>query len=151
MVSEPKEKVWTTLKGRVDKALELEKQGLGAVFLELEQLSRTLDELSDMKKDYHPDRVASSQDPASIGQIQRNWNFVANIEDVIRKTNQQKLALKKKERAIREQCVKLEGELKKYETLEGRAVEKRKKAEELKDRKAADEIAAAYWLRKKLE
>ena len=52
---------------------------------------------------------------------------------------------------IREHCTKLESELKKFQTLEGRAIEKRKKADELKDRKAADEVAAAYWLRQQLD
>ena len=151
MVTKSKEEVWSTLKDRVSRALEQEKLSLGAVLLELERLSRTLADLAEMKKDYHPDRLASVEDSASIGQIQRNWNFISNLEKAIRKTNQQKLGVRKKERAIREQCVKLEGELKKYQTLEDRSIEKRKKAEALKDRKAADEIAAAYWLRRKLE
>ncbi len=151
MATKSKEGLWTTLKDRVDKALEKEKLSLGAVFLELERISRTLDELAEMKKDYHPERLAYSEDSASIGQIQRNWNFVSNLEAAIRNTNQQKIAVKKKERMIREHCTKLESELKKFQTLEGRAIEKRKKADELKDRKAADEVAAAYWLRQQLD
>ncbi len=151
MATKSKEGLWTTLKERVDKALEKEKLSLGAVFLELERISRTLDELAEMKKDYHPERLAYSEDSASIGQIQRNWNFVSNLEAAIRNTNQQKIAVKKKERMIREHCTKLESELKKFQTLEGRAIEKRKKADELKDRKAADEVAAAYWLRQQLD
>ena len=151
MAANSKENVWATLKDRVDKALEKEKLSLGAVFLELEQLSRVLDELSEMKKDYHPERLAYGQDSASIGQIQRNWNFVSNLEAAIRKTNQQKLVVKKKERVIREQCTKLESELKKFQTLEDRAAEKRKKEDALKDRKADDEMAASYWLRQKLD
>ena len=151
MATNSKENVWATLKDRVDKALEKEKLSLGAVFLELEQLSRVLDELSEMKKDYHPERLAYGQDSASIGQIQRNWNFVSNLEAAIRKTNQQKLVVKKKERVIREQCTKLESELKKFQTLEDRAAEKRKKEDALKDRKADDEMAASYWLRQKLD
>ena len=151
MATKSKEGLWTTLKERVDKALEKEKLSLGAVFLELERISRTLDELAEMKKDYHPARLAYSEDSASIGQIQRNWNFVSNLEAAIRNTNQQKIAVKKKERMIREHCTKLESELKKFQTLEGRAIEKRKKADELKDRKAADEVAAAYWLRQQLD
>ncbi len=151
MATKSKEGLWATLKERVDKALEKEKLSLGAVFLELERISRTLDELAEMKKDYHPERLAYSEDSASIGQIQRNWNFVSNLEAAIRNTNQQKIAVKKKERMIREHCTKLESELKKFQTLEGRAIEKRKKADELKDRKAADEVAAAYWLRQQLD
>ena len=151
MATKSKEGLWTTLKDRVDKALEKEKLSLGAVFLELERISRTLDELAEMKKDYHPERLAYLEDSASIGQIQRNWNFVSNLEAAIRNTNQQKIAVKKKERMIREHCTKLESELKKFQTLEGRAIEKRRKADELKDRKAADEVAAAYWLRQQLD
>ena len=151
MATKLKEEVWSTLRDRVSRALESEKLRLGAIFLELERLSMTLAELAEMKKDYHPDRLSSGQDSASIGQIQRNWNFVSNLEEAIRKTNEQKLGLKKKERAVREECVKLERELRKYQTLEDRAIEKRKKSEELKDRKAADEMAAGYWLRRKLE
>ena len=152
MVTNSKEEIWSTLKDRVSRALEQEKVNLGAVFLELEQMSRTLAELAEMKKDYHPDRLEPSvRDSASIGQIQRNWNFISSIEEAIRKTNQQKLEVKKKERAIRRQCVKLESEVQKYQTLEDRAVEKWKKSEALKDGKAADEMAAAYWLRQKLE
>ena len=152
MVTNPKEEIWSTLRDRVSRALEKEKVNLGGVFLELEQMSRTLAELAEMKKDYHPDRLEPSvRDSASIGQIQRNWNFVTSLEEAIRKTTQQKLVIKKKERAIRDQCSRLESEVKKYQTLEDRAIEKRKKSEALKERKAADEMATAYWLRQKIE
>ena len=151
-MTKAKEEIWSTLKSRVAKALEEEKISLSAVFSELEQISRTLVELAEMKKDYYPDQLEPSvRNSASIGQIQRNWNFISSIEEAIRKTNQQKLEVKKKERAIRRQCVKLESEVQKYQTLEDRAVEKWKKSEALKDGKAADEMAAAYWLRQKLE
>ena len=52
-----KEEIWASLKDRVNRALKHEKQNLGTVFLELKQLSRTLDELAEMKKDYHPDQL----------------------------------------------------------------------------------------------
>ena len=45
-----KEEIWASLKDRVNRALKHEKQNLGTVFLELKQLSRTLDELAEMKK-----------------------------------------------------------------------------------------------------
>ena len=79
--------VWTTLKDRVNESLEDEGKKLRITLLEIEQLSNTIEELSRIKSDYHPDHLASSEGSALIGQIQRNWNFVANIEDAIRKTN----------------------------------------------------------------
>ena len=142
-----KEEIWASLKDRVNRALKHEKQNLGAVFLELKQLSRTLDELAEMKKDYHPDQLRFGQESASIGQLQRNWNFLTGLEEATRKTNQQKLMVKKKERAIRQQCLKLENELRKYEMLESREVKKRKKSEALIDQKLSDEIATNHWLR----
>ena len=151
MANKSKKDIWSTLKDRVGEALEKEKLNLGAVFAELDQLSKTLDDLAEMKKDYHPDRLAHVRDSASIGQIQRNWNFISNLEAAIRNTNQHKLVVIKKERTIREQCLKLESELKKYQTLEGRAIEQRKKEDALRDRKAADEMAAAHWIRQKLD
>lgn len=117
--------------------------------LEIEQLSNTIEELSRIKSDYHPDHLASSEGSALIGQIQRNWNFVANIEDAIRKTNGQRLSLKKKERDLRALCANLEIEVKKYETLENRALSKYKKLEASKEMKAADEISTSFWLRTK--
>ena len=142
-----KEEIWASLKDRVNRALKHEKQNLGTVFLELKQLSRTLDELAEMKKDYHPDQLRFGQESASIGQLQRNWNFLTGLEEATRKTNQQKLMVKKKERAIRQQCSKLENELRKYEMLESREVKKRKKSEALIDQKLADEISTNHWLR----
>ena len=152
MVTKAKEEIWSTLKSRVTKALEEEKISLSAVFSELTKISKTLVELAEMKKDYYPDQLEPSvRNLASIGQIQRNWNFVTSLEEAIRKTTQQKLVVKKKERAIRDQCSRLESEVKKYQTLEDRAIEKQKKSEALKEGKAADEMAAAYWLRQKIE
>jgi flagellar export protein FliJ len=141
--------VWTTLKDRVNESLEDEGKKLRITLLEIEQLSNTIEELSRIKSDYHPDQLASSEASASIGQIQRNWNFVANIEDAIRKTNGQRLSLKKKERDLRALCANLEIEVKKYETLENRALSKYKKLEASKEMKAADEISTSFWLRTK--
>lgn len=141
--------VWTTLKDRVNESLEDEGKKLRITLLEIEQLSNTIDELSRIKSDYHPDHLASSEGSALIGQIQRNWNFVANIEDAIRKTNGQRLSLKKKERDLRALCANLEVEVKKYETLEDRALSKYKKLEASKEMKAADEISTFFWLRTK--
>ena len=100
MESKSRINVWTTLKDRVTDSLEEEGKKLRITLLEIEQLSNTIEELSKIKGDYHPDHLALSEGSASIGQIQRNWNFVANIEDAIRKTNEQRLFLKKKERKI---------------------------------------------------
>ena len=98
MVTKAKEEIWSTLKSRVTKALEEEKISLSVVFSELEQISKTLVELAEMKKDYHPDQLEPSvRNLASIGQIQRNWNFVTSLEEAIRKTPEQKLVVKKKE------------------------------------------------------
>ena len=141
--------VWTTLKDRVNESLEDEGKKLRITLLEIEQLSNTIEELSRIKSDYHPDHLASSEGSALIGQIQRNWNFVANIEDAIRKTNGQRLSLKKKERDLRALCANLEIEVKKYETLENRAFSKYKKLEASKEMKAADEISTSFWLRSK--
>ena len=141
--------VWTTLKDRVSGSLEDEGKNLRITLLEIEQLSNTIDELSRIKSDYHPDHLASSEGSALIGQIQRNWNFVANIEDAIRKTNGQRLSLKKKERDLRALCANLEVEVKKYETLEDRALSKYKKLAASKEMKAADEISTSFWLRTK--
>jgi len=141
--------VWTTLKDRVNESLEDEGKKLRITLLEIEQLSNTIEELSRIKSDYHPDHLASSEGSALIGQIQRNWNFVANIEDAIRKTNGQRLSLKKKERDLRALCANLEIEVKKYETLENRALSKYKKLEASKEMKAADEISTSFWLRTK--
>lgn len=141
--------VWTTLKDRVNESLEDEGKKLRITLLEIEQLSNTIEELSRIKSDYHPDHLALSEGSALIGQIQRNWNFVANIEDAIRKTNGQRLSLKKKERDLRALCANLEIEVKKYETLENRALSKYKKLEASKEMKAADEISTSFWLRTK--
>ena len=149
MESKSRINVWTTLKDRVSDSLEEEGKKLRITLLEIEQLSNTIEELSKIKGDYHPDHLALSEGSASIGQIQRNWNFVANIEDAIRKTNEQRLFLKKKERDLRAQCANLEVEVKKYETLEDRALLKYKKSEARKEMKAADEISTSFWLRTK--
>jgi flagellar biosynthesis chaperone FliJ len=57
--------------------------------------------------------------------------------------------LKKKERDLRALCANLEIEVKKYETLENRALSKYKKLEASKEMKAADEISTSFWLRTK--
>ena len=150
MEVEKREQTWTKLKNQAISSLEIEKISLGAVCLELEQLSNALTQLLEMKKDYHPDQF-DSQNDTSIDVLRRTWTFVASLEEAIRKTNEHKLTIKKKERAIQEQCVELESEVKKYETLESRAVTKRKKVETLKESKAADEMASSYWLRQKHE
>ena len=149
MENKSRANVWTTLKDRVNESLEDEGKKLRITLLEIEQLSNTIEELSRIKSDYHPDHLASSEGSALIGQIQRNWNFVANIEDAIRKTNGQRLSLKKKERDLRALCANLEIEVKKYETLENRALSKYKKLEASKEMKAADEISTSFWLRTK--
>ena len=149
MENKSRANVWTTLKDRVNESLEDEGKKLRITLLEIEQLSNTIEELSRIKSDYHPDHLASSEGSALIGQIQRNWNFVANIEDAIRKTNGQRLSLKKKERDLRALCANLEIEVKKYETLEDRSLSKYKKLEASKEMKAADEISTSFWLRTK--
>jgi len=147
---EKREQTWTKLKNQAISSLELEKISLGAVCLELEQLSNALSQLAEMGKDYHPDQFDIQKD-TSIDALRRNWTFLSNLEQAIRKTNQHKVTTKKKEVAIREQCVELESEVKKYETLESRAATSRKKSEALKESKAADEMASSYWLRQKHE
>jgi len=143
--------LWTSLKDQAVEALENGKQMLNATIVELEQTHKTIEELSVIKTDYHPDKLVFSEKSGSIGQIQRNWNFVTNIEDAIRKTTEQKLLLKKKEREYRQICLNLEIEVQKYETLENRALTKYKKAEALNASKADDEIAASFWLRTKVD
>ena len=56
----------------------------------------------------------------------------------MRRTNEQKVTIKKKEIAIREQCLNLEREVQKYETLESRAAAKRKSLDAIKERKLED-------------
>lgn len=143
--------LWTTLKDQATEALENGKQKLNATLNELEQTHKTIEELSVIKTDYHPNNIVFSEKSVSIGQIQRNWNFVANIEEAIRKTTEQKLLLKKKEREFRQICVNLEIEVQKYETLETRALANYKKAEGLNASKADDEIAASYWMRTNID
>jgi flagellar export protein FliJ len=150
MEVEKREQTWTKLKNQALSSLELEKISLGAVRSELEQISDALTQLSGMAKDYHPNQLDSQKD-TSIDALRRNWTFLSNLEQAIRKTNEQKVTIKKKEVTILEQCVELESEVKKYETLESRAAEGRKKTEALKESKAADEMASAYWLRQKYE
>ena len=150
MEVDKREQTWSRLKNQAISSLELEKVSLGAVCLELEQLSDALSQLAEMQKDYHPDQFDTEKD-TSIDALRRNWNFLSNLEKAIRKTNEHKVIIKKKEVAIREQCVELESEVKKYETLESRAATNRKKAEVLKENKAADEMASSYWLRQKNE
>ena len=145
-----REKTWRKLKNQVSSALEREKVSLNAVCLELEQLSNTLSQLSEMVKDYHPDQGDLKKD-TSIDALRRNWNFISSLEIAMRRTTEQKVIIKKKELAIREQCLKLEGEIQKYETLENRAAVKRKSLAELKDRKLQDEISSSHWLRQKYE
>ena len=143
--------LWTTLKDQATEALEDGKQKLNATLNELEQTHKTIEELSVIKTDYHPNNIVFSEKSVSIGQIQRNWNFVANIEEAIRKTTEQKLLLKKKEREFRQICVNLEIEVQKSETLENRALTNYKRAEVLNASKADDEIAASYWMRTKID
>ena len=143
--------VWTTLRDQATEALENEKRKLHAMIAEIDHAQKTIEELSIIKADYHPDKLASSDKSGSVGQIQRNWNFVTNIVDAIRKTTEQTLLLKKKEREFQQKCKKLELEVQKYETLENRALTKYRRAEALKDSKADDEIAASFWLRAKID
>lgn len=143
--------LWTTLKDEATEALENGQQKLNATRNELEQIHKTIEELSLIKTDYHPNKIVFSENSVSIGQIQRNWNFVSNIEDAIRKTTEQKLLLKKKEREFHQICVNLEIEVQKYETLENRALTNYKRAEVLNASKADDEIAASYWMRTKID
>ena len=143
--------LWTTLKDQATEALENGKQKLNATLNELEQTHKTIEELSAIKTDYHPNNKVFSEKSVSIGQIQRNWNFVANIEEAIRKTTEQKLLLKKKELEFRQICVNLEIEVQKYETLENRALTNYKRAEVLNASKADDEIAVSYWMRTKID
>ena len=145
-----REKTWRKLKNQVSSALEREKVSLNAVCLELEQLSNTLSQLSEMVKDYHPDQGDLKKD-TSIDALRRNWNFISSLEIAMRRTTEQKVIMKKKELAIREQCLKLEGEVQKYETLENRAAVKRKSLAALKERKLQDEISSSHWLRQKYE
>ena len=150
-MNKSKSNVWTTLRDQASEALENEKRKLHAMIAEIDHAEKTIEELSIIKADYHPDKLASSDKSGSVGQIQRNWNFVTNIVDAIRKTTEQKLLLKKKEREFRQKCKKLEIEVQKYETLENRALTKYRRAEALKDSKADDEIAASFWLRTKID
>ena len=118
--------------------------------IQVQRAAHSEEQLAEMQKDYHPDQFDTEKD-TSIDALRRNWTFLSNLEKAIRKTNEHKVIIKKKEVAIREQCVGLESEVKKYETLESRAATNRKKAEVLKENKAADEMAASYWLRQKNE
>ena len=145
-----REETWRKLKNQVANSLDFEKVSLKAVCLELEQLSNTLNQLSEMVKDYHPDRLDPEKD-TSIDALRRNWNFISSLEIAMRRTNEQKVIIKQKELAIREQCLKLEREVQKYETLENRAAVKRKSLAALKESKQEDEISSSYWLRQKYE
>tara|TARA_B110000008_G_C16565173_1_gene401940 strand:- start:34 stop:489 length:456 start_codon:yes stop_codon:yes gene_type:complete len=149
-VEKKREETWQRLKNQVNSALELEKASLNAVCLELEQLTNTLTQLSEMVKDYHPDRLGPEKD-TSIDALRRNWNFISSLELAMRRTNEQKVTIKKKEIAIREQCLNLEREVQKYETLESRAAAKRKSLDAIKERKLEDEMSSSHWLRHRYE
>jgi flagellar biosynthesis chaperone FliJ len=143
--------LWATLKDQASEALENGKRKLNATIAELERTHKTIEELTAIKTDYHPDKLVLSEKSGAIGQIQRNWNFVTNIEEAIRKTTEQKLLLKKKEREFRRICLNLELEVQKYEALENRAYVKYKKTEAISASKVDDEIAASFWMRTKVD
>jgi len=152
MASEGREKTWSRLRDQAFEALESERIQLRAVTSELEQISNALTQLVEMKGEYQPEQSElMDQSPFSVDKLRRTWTFVSSLEDAIRKTNQQKIIVKKKERRIRDTCLELEREVKKYEALEQRAGQKRFKAEEAKERKVADEVASAFWLRQNTE
>lgn len=152
MASEERERTWSRLRDQASKALESERIQLGLITAELEQVTKALTQLIEMKDDYQPEHTAlKDQSPFSVDKLRRTWTFVSSLEVAIRKTNQQKIMIKKKERIIRETCLEREKEVKKYEALESRAGQKRLKAEEVKERKTADEIASTFWLRQNTE
>ena len=152
MASEGREKTWSRLRDQAFEALESERIQLRAVTSELEQISNALTQLVEMKGEYQPEQSEIvDRSPFSVDKLRRTWTFVSSLEDAIRKTNQQKIIVKKKERRIRDTCLELEREVKKYEALERRAGQKRFKAEEAKERKVADEVASAFWLRQNTE
>ena len=152
MVSEERERTWSRLRDQALEALESERIQLGLITAELEQITNTLTQLIEMKDDYQPKQTELlDQSPVSVDKLRRNWTFVTSLEDAIRKTNQQKIMVKKKERIIRDACLEFEQEVKKYEALEHRAGQKRFKASEARERKVADEIASAFWLRQNIE
>ena len=152
MASEEREKTWSRLRDQAFEALESERIQLRVVTAELEQISNALTQLVEMKGEYQPEQSQIvDQSPFSVDKLRRTWTFVSSLEDAIRKTNQQKIIVKKKERRIRDTCLELEREVKKYEALERRAGQKRLKAEEAKERKVADEVASAFWLRQNTE
>lgn len=141
--------VWSTLREQATDSLKSEKQKLNGILVQLEHVAKTIEELSKIKVDYHPNRLIESEKSGKIDQIQRNWNFLTNIEQAIRKTNERKLLLKKKESEFLESCRKAEIEVQKYEVLENRALNAFSKEEAVKVSKADDEIAASFWLRQK--
>ena len=152
MASEEREKTWSRLRDQAFEALESQRIQLRVVTAELEQISNALNQLVEMKGEYQPEQSElMDQSPFSVDKLRRTWTFVSSLEDAIRKTNQQKIIVKKKERRIRDTCLELEREVKKYEALERRAGQKRFKAEEAKERKVADEVASAFWLRQNTE
>lgn len=152
MASEGREKTWSRLRAQAFEALESERIQLRAVTSELEQISNALTQLVEMKGEYQPEQSElMDQSPFSVDKLRRTWTFVSSLEDAIRKTNQQKIIVKKKERRIRDTCLELKREVKKYEALERRAGQKRFKAEEAEERKVADEVASAFWLRQNTE
>mgnify|MGYP001250611147 FL=1 len=152
MASEEREKTWSRLRDQAFEALESERIQLRAVTSELEQISNALTQLVEMKGEYQPEQSEIvDRSSFSVDKLRRTWTFVSSLEDAIRKTNQQKIIVKKKERRIRDTCLELEREVKKYEALERRAGQKRLKAEEAKERKVADEVASAFWLRQNTE
>lgn len=152
MASEEREKTWSRLRDQAFEALESERIQLRVVTAELEQISNALTQLVEMKGEYQPEQSEIvDRSSFSVDKLRRTWTFVSSLEDAIRKTNQQKIIVKKKERRIRDTCLELEREVKKYEALERRAGQKRLKAEEAKERKVADEVASAFWLRQNTE
>ena len=95
MEVDKREQTWGKLKNQAISSLELEKVSLGAVCLELEQLSDALSQLAEMQKDYHPDQFDTEKN-TSIDALRRNWTFLSNLEKAIRKTNEHKVIIKKK-------------------------------------------------------
>ena len=76
MEVDKREQTWARLKNQAISSLELEKVSLGAVCLELEQLSDALSQLAEMQKDYHPDQFDTEKD-TSIDALRRNWTFLS--------------------------------------------------------------------------
>ena len=55
MASEERERTWSRLRDQASKALESERIQLGLVTAELEQITKALTQLIEMKDDYQPE------------------------------------------------------------------------------------------------